>query len=129
MSRAGAPREPMIAVFSVPFVFQRRDTAAAKFVNGTLDRFVPFTEIWSSVRRAGRSLARSSSRRVQLLTQRLLTHAANELVTCDNAAKPFVTDCNNSKIASCVLVVSSAFGWAMTTSLVVTTGVSRFKKS
>src|SRR5579862_1984032 len=100
MSTAGSPNEPLTSVFKVPLVFHRNETAAAKFVKGTFDRFVPVTEIWSSVRRAGRALARSSSLKVQLLTERLLTHAAKEFVTFDSAANPLVTDCNNNRIAS-----------------------------
>src|SRR5882724_4654534 len=106
MSTDGGASEALISVLMLPFVFQRRDNAAVKFVSGTLERFVALKEISSRVNRVGRGFARSSRFTAQLLTLKLPTDAPMALVLSSSAAKPLVTDCRSSRIASEVFVVA-----------------------
>src|SRR3569833_128944 len=100
----GGDKEASIVVCKLPFVFQRNETAVVMLVSGRFERFVALTVIWSIMRRAGRSLAKSSSRTVQLLRDRVPMEAANEFVIFENEATPLVTDSSKSNIASVVLV-------------------------
>ena len=97
-------------VCKLPLVFQRNETAVVMLVSGRLERFVALTMIWSSVRRAGRSLARSSRLTVQLLNDNVPMEAASELVIFESEATLLVTDSSKSRIASLVLVVWAGLG-------------------
>src|SRR4051812_20487878 len=115
ISTAGGDNEAAISVCKLPLVFQRKETAVVMFVTGRLERLVALTIIWSMVRRAGRSLARSSSFTVQLLSESVPREAASEFVIFEKDATPLVTDSSNKRIASVVLVVACGFGVATTT--------------
>src|SRR4051794_33110015 len=81
------------------------------------------------VRRAGRVLAKSSSFTTQLLSDSVPMDAAREFVILENCATPFVTDCNNNRIASVVFVVAGGFGATTVTAPAVITVTSRFNES
>src|SRR6185312_11870164 len=122
----GGDSEASMVVCKLPLVFQRNEAAVVMFVSGRFERFVALTMIWSSIRRAGRSLARSSSFTVQLLKDSVPMEAANEFVIFESEATLLVTDCSKRRIASVVLVAAGGLGAATATAPAVTTGVSRF---
>src|SRR6185503_10810094 len=126
MLTVGGDNEASIVVCKLPLVFQRNETAVVMFVSGRFERLVALTMIWSSVRRAGRSLAKSSRLTVQLLKDSVPMDAASELVIFENEATPFVTDSSKSRMALALLVAWAGLGAVTVTAPAATVGVARF---
>ena len=107
-----------MSVFIEPLVFQRRESAALRFVPGRLEMCLAESAILSSSNRTGRELTRSSRLKAQSWKCTSWTVPVQVFVLLSSNATAFVTERSSNRIPPGALAAPSA-GLDSSTMLIV----------
>ncbi len=117
MSAVGGRNDAVVTVLMEPFVFQRNESAAVRFVPGTLEMFFASNVMPLKSSRAGREFTLSSRCSAQFVNATLPTVALHSLVLLSSMATALVTERSRNKIPPGAFVIASA-GWESSTTLI-----------
>src|ERR1017187_6726704 len=98
MSAVGGRNDAVVTVWMEPFVFQRRENAAVRFVPGTLEMFFASSVMSLKSSRAGREFTSSSKCSAQFVTATLPTVPLHWFVLLSSIATALVTERRRKRI-------------------------------